>query len=405
MENINLENPEATQEENKVVEPEQKMPEVPKPQADQPGFWALFTGSFKMTLKHFLSYLKMTLILLLPFIAVGALISLLMAVAFAEEPASGTPKTPVAISQDAAEATTDTKEETKSDELFANPATKTATDTKTSADTGEGTSDTPSITDALKTVDGMKIDGTALDEFKSSTFGSAVSKTSATNLGSTSALSSGGPMTFMAFFSMAYAIFVLIFVVYEIVIILALTKLTVLINKKEELHYWQMIKWSFKKIGAYILLMIRAFFYTYSWIPFAILILGFILESMGINIDGPLKYPMFAIGIAWIVIFIIRIPRTIFAQYVLADRECTSKEALNDSINAATGHWWKVILYSLAYGILTMLGIMIIVWALGLIHQLISGIVGFILILAWTYASLMFIYKFYLMLKGLNSKA
>lgn len=328
-----------------------------------PGFWLLFKGSFNLTFKHILSYIKLTILLILPFIVIGGILFAVFNFALAA------PSTPSATTS-----TTQTATEKNA---------ATATDTS-------GTS--------LNWSDwGATNDTKAINNYLNSTAGA----------GTVSALGGFSVATLigmMGVFVVVYIIAFLVIILYEIAAILSFLKLTVLIDKGEDIHYWGMIKWAVKKIWSYILLMLRIFIYTFAWVPLAISILSIILGFAGLSVEGPIKYVYLILSLAGIVIMIIRTPRAAFAQYVLAEKDCTSKEALDDSIHAATGHWWKIVLYCLAFMIMVLFGIGIIAFALKYIHILASLVAGFVLMIFAMYLGLVFFYGLYRLLVALKKE-
>ncbi|PIZ73901.1 hypothetical protein COY07_01440 [Candidatus Peregrinibacteria bacterium CG_4_10_14_0_2_um_filter_43_11] len=146
----------------------------------------------------------------------------------------------------------------------------------------------------------------------------------------------------------------ILFGFYYLITILAFLRLTTLLEHMKPIQYRSIIEWSIKKLKSYLMLLLRIFWYTRIWIVFVAMIIftafPFIRHIGGMIVI--LNFLSMLLVFAALIYVVIRGPYTIFAKYALVDRDENSKNALDESIHIAHGHWWKIVIYSAALSIL-----------------------------------------------------
>ena len=145
-------------------------------------------------------------------------------------------------------------------------------------------------------------------------------------------------------FSTILLILMIPFILYQFFAMLAFFRLTALIDKREDISYGGILKWSLKKIGSFILLTLRIFIYTWAWLFFVILFI-------------PLIFPpaMFVLPFIYIILAFVVIVKglsTVMAQYALADKDCSSKEALQYSIEISKKRRAQIFAYMFVLGLI-----------------------------------------------------
>lgn len=204
-------------------------------------------------------------------------------------------------------------------------------------------------------------------------------------------------------------IFILLIALYQLIAILAFARLTVVIGKGEYSGEWSVIKWSIGKMGTYIALLIRILFYSFVWVPLLVLVVYTVInfltmmgsELIPMNSIVLINYILGAVGLISPIIVIIRMPRTLFANFVLADRECSSKEALGHSVEISIGHWWRIVLYLLGIGLLTGVVSGVLSTVIGKISVLAGGLVSIVLSVLIAFYMIIFNFGLYRMLGAL----
>jgi hypothetical protein len=311
-------------------------------QSGQPGFFDLVKISLVISLKSILKYIWLAIVLILPVIIVGALAGFLMArLSFAK------PQIP-----------SQAVENTVSHEV--------------SLPAEQGAGSLPATQDQLKPEGGSEVAPTAPAPTGSvGLWSNPTEGTPPTKVGNTSSFfgdtarptvesspSLGFQLPFLLLSGSAAVsgIFMLLILLYQMVVVLAFLRLTVLIEHGEALHFGQIVGWSFKKVGTFILMTLRVFVYSFVWVPLvgilAYTIFTF-LASREIPMPLWIPYGIGLLSLLSVPLIIFRAPKVMFAQYALADRECSSKEALLYSLQITKGHWWKTVLYILGMSFLS----------------------------------------------------
>ena len=307
---------------------------------EMPDFGELFKMSFKLFTQNWLNLIKLTFIYLLPLIVIGGLIYFFVGSASA---APGIPKTETATVEEVVDITiTDEAEPLTAEDGMAN-LVKTIDENldgdieNESISEGEDTTELPTPTlydenNVFTTSNAMIVgDGSELD-FQ---------------------FSGGGSSTLMGMFGLAAGAMLGIMLLLMIPIwlyggaaMLSHVKLVVTLSQSSEIQIGEIVKWGFKKLGSFIMLNIRIFIYTLAWVQFLIAFAQpFIINILGFSGMGIMGLASLVVGI----IVFIRTLRTYFSIYILAEKDCTSKEALNESVSTSKGHLGKIFGYGLLF--------------------------------------------------------
>jgi hypothetical protein len=153
-------------------------------------------------------------------------------------------------------------------------------------------------------------------------------------------------------------LFVLFVVFYQMIVVLSFARLTVLLERGEDVGTIPVVKWAIHKSGTYLMLVLRIFVYTLLWVPIVsvlvVTVLNFLAAAeIAIPGVGLLSFVFGLVSFVSVILSFVRAPRVLCAHYVLADRECASKEALGHSVEISMGHWWQIVLYLLGIGIVS----------------------------------------------------
>jgi len=201
-------------------------------------------------------------------------------------------------------------------------------------------------------------------------------------------------------------VFGLLVVLYQLIVMLSFTRLTVVLEKNEYVGAMPVVRWAIKHSGTYLSLVLRIFVYSTLWIPvvaiFAAPILGF-LSGAGILPASAMMIVNYVLGLAALLsipLALIRTPRTLFAQFVLADRECGSKEALDHSVEISIGHWWQIVIYLVGIGIVASLTSGILTSVIGKISPVAGGLVSIAFSFLITFYMVIFNYGLFHLLES-----
>ena len=399
METINTEKPAVAQ-----------VPDVPNNPQEDVGFVFLLKASFHIFKRNWLNFIKLTFVLIIPIIIIGAL--LFWFVGNSAKAAPSLPNSPADTGTVTEETTTIPDENvTPSDENTTPPVgdtvptagepvvggtdgvTETAPSDTGTADAGTAapintepaTTDTGAPVPTLYDTGSLEVTGSPNAVVGSIVVGGM--------LGSIFGLFTGALLIIML-------ILILPFIAYQIFVAMAHVRLTVLVTQEQEIKIGEILKWSLRKIGPFIMLSIRIFIYV-AW-PLLLFPILLLLPLIGIKI-GIMDFVSGLVGFAGMIYMIIKSPRCIFAQYALVEKDCTSKEALKDSIEASKGHWWKIIGYVLLLGLLITIINPIALAIFSKIHQLAGVTVSSLISLAGMYITMIFIYGLYNLCKMLNA--
>ena len=351
----------------------------------QPGFFDLAKISLILSFKNILKYIGLAIVLALPVIIVGALAGFLMArLSFAKPQMPTQPPIEAVVSEDVVlpdrqlPATAPLQEvpvvdpglNPGSDPLVENNPAETAPVESEGAIEPLGEPKAPSVWDS-----GAEGVGPSKTAETQGLFGdpNAVTGTQTPfNLGLVSKLFLSGSLALSG-------IFILLALLYQMVASIAFLRLTVLIERGEAIHFGQMVGWSFRKLGSFVLLAFRIFAYSFIWVLIVgMLIYTILTYASSLEISVPI-WVSYGIGLASLLsipIIIFRGPKVLFAQYALVDRECSSKEALLYSVQITKGHWWKTVLYVLAMSLLSALLVFAVQFAVLLLVPLAALIVS-----------------------------
>jgi hypothetical protein len=198
----------------------------------------------------------------------------------------------------------------------------------------------------------------------------------------------------------------LLAIVYNLVFMLSFARLTVVLERGEESGAIQMIKWAFRHVWTYLAVVLRIFTYTLLWIPivaiFAAPVFGFLGGAGILNASAMmiLSYALGLLALVSIPLAFIRMPRTLWAHFVLADRECESKEALDHSVEISIGHWWQIVLYLLGIGIVSSMVSGILSSVIGKINVFAGGLVSLFLSILVMFYVVIFNFGMYRMLES-----
>jgi len=202
--------------------------------------------------------------------------------------------------------------------------------------------------------------------------------------------------------------------IYYYFVVIPHIRLTILVNKGKKVDLLSIIKWSFKRLGSYIMLSLRTLIYIgWPMIVAGLLYVLYVLYLLvfegsmfvgGDSIGIALGIVLGMFGIFALIFAIIKMPRVVFGYYVIAEKECSSKEALNTSITASRGNWWKivgngllfVIIFGIASGILNEL--------FGIIHVVAENASIILLWFIIQYIGFIFYYGLYNLCKKRSSK-
>ncbi len=144
----------------------------------------------------------------------------------------------------------------------------------------------------------------------------------------------------------------------QIFVALTLLRLTAKLYNQENWNTKELAMWAWMNLLKYIGLILRIFGYTYAWL-FIISIFGYAIVSMlsilGVFPASGLSIANFILGLLTIVgifMMILRVPRSIFAQYTFAEGDTSGKQALIKSIQISEGNWLKIVGYMIGSGII-----------------------------------------------------
>ncbi len=359
-------------------------PAQPAPQQPQekPGFIMLLKASFQVFTKNWTHFLRLTLILALPFILIGGLL-------FMVAGSKAAPKVP-----------------------GAEPIVSETIEESAGADAEERT-----IGDIIETIEASQEEGVveateksleedlAIDDLGESRLideaGLVVGDDSidAMELGVNTSISKSafltGILAMMAGMMVILAILAIPLMLYYLMAILAMVRLAVLASQNQEIHLGEIIKWSFTKLFSYIWLSIIIGFYL-GWPFMATVVLLGVFQAIGLGNSTTIL--SFIMGAAALIYFIVVFPRVMFAQYALAELSTTAKEAFSASVSAAKGHWGKIVGYVLLFGILTAVASGIVTYSLKWTHE-VGYILNTLLSIFFSYISVIFYYGLYSLCK------
>jgi hypothetical protein len=211
-------------------------------------------------------------------------------------------------------------------------------------------------------------------------------------------LTQGGATALLIGFAVL-ALVVFIILLYQAFFMASLVKLTTVIDSGAKVEYLKIVKWGLRKAWDYFVLSLRILIYTFIWLPIvAMLAYTIIVFMMMAMAGGPnlsiLLSVMGLFGLFGIVMTIIRMPRVICAQYLLAEKETNSKSALTESIQITKGHWGVIVGYSIVFmlivGVLSYILTLLGGYASEFVGNMLSNVLGMI--------TLVFFYGFYKML-------
>jgi len=374
MENANLQNTGGTPQPVPLTPSEQPaVPQTAEPQTEplkKPGYWSLVGISFQIVFKNILQFLKLTLTLLIPVLVVGGLLFL-----FVDNQAQAAPKLP-----------TETKTAEATTEVTAPPpVVETEVAPKIENESGK-----PEIVKEAVSPSALPNgeDSNAkliyeLMKYKSETPSSRlITGLSGTTLGA-----------ILAKLKKVLTILSLPLTVYIFFAILAFIRLTVLIAQGQMIKIGEVLKWSLKKFGSYLFLLMRIFIYTFAWVCVIASIPNLFYSS---DLFAIIITIVYVIGFLLVVI---RGPRTLFSHYILAEKDCTSKEAMHESVKVSIGYWKIIISYWLSMIIMIQILGAIGFYLFQLIH-LIAGMVALsIFVLIGIYVTFVFMFALYNYLK------
>lgn len=183
-------------------------------------------------------------------------------------------------------------------------------------------------------------------------------------------------------FAFMGAIFI-VFIIYQLYAALVLLRLTTQLKQGAYQNAADVFKWAWSHFGGYIMLTLRILAYTYAWllilVGFGYAIVAISVSAGAFQLSGQtmnlINYAFGIAGIIAIALLIIRVPRSVFAQYAFAENGIASKEALKQSIAVSMGKWWKIVLYLLGSGLLLGLASGLLSYGLEMLHPYVS--VGF----------------------------
>lgn len=145
-------------------------------------------------------------------------------------------------------------------------------------------------------------------------------------------------------------------------------KFFILCSQEKEEPYLETIKWGLGKMGSNLMLFLRTFFYTFTWLLILIMI-GYSLSTVLIE-EGAVLLPSVLFLIALIgvgALILTRSIRAYFSMASLAEKDSDSKAALMDSIEMVKNRWWKTFGYTLLF-----------VFLPNFIYQILLGVLNFI---------------------------
>ncbi len=353
-----------------------------------PGFGGLFKMSFKLFTQNWLSLIKLTFIYLLPLIVIGGLIYFFVGRASA---APGIPTTETATTEEIADVDIETATLPPTEENGMEGIVETIDENFEDADS-EPVSDTE-----IAEVKAMELPTPTLyDE------NNVFTTTDATVVNDSADLNiqflGGGSGALIGMLGLATGAMLVIMLLLMIpiwlyggVAILSHVKLIVTLSQSSEIQIGEIVKWGFKKLGSFIMLNIRIFIYTLAWVQFLIAFAQpFIIKILGFSGMGIVGLASFVVGI----IVFIRTLRVYFSIYVLAERDCTSKEALDESISTSKGHLGKIFGYGLLFGLIFSVVPIIAVLLLGG-NEIPIILIYFITMIFAVYIGMFFFYGLY----------
>ena len=159
-------------------------------------------------------------------------------------------------------------------------------------------------------------------------------------------------------FSALFILIVPLAILYGLWIQLAFVRLTTNLKSGQPEGYGALLKWSLHRLLSYLMLQLRIFIYVGGWLFLIILLLYAGVGFMAGAQIGPsqlfsiLNFILGIAGLASVFFVIYRVPKTLFSPFVFAQENLSSSDALKQSVEVVTGHWWKTVLYVLGAGIL-----------------------------------------------------
>jgi hypothetical protein len=423
---------------------------------ENPGFFVLLKASLQILKQNWKHFVKMTLGLLIPALVLGGLI-FLVAMGF-QNKAHAAPSIPTQITDNTVTADKNTPTpvtDTIPPSTGANaPVNETATtpspdatipETVTTTKTGSSAPAATVSTDNSTTIQAQAIINTVEKMTGTKLTGNSQTNPSLLLNSGLSAipLQSGLLKGFGIFMGARLVVFLLsiLFIIYALVSTLAMIRLTVLVVQGGEIKIWGIIKWAFTKIGSYLMLSLRILFYV-SW-PTLLIMIGIMIvytitsfvsssgalygfvnnafaqsasffndpapnvaaqSTTGSNIIIIINYLLGLLGLLSILLIVYRAPKCIFAKFILAEKECSSKEAFQSSIVTATGHWWKIVGYSFLLGLIISICSGILVGIFSKISQPLGSVVSTLISIVGGYVAIIFSYALYNLCKMLNEK-
>lgn len=219
--------------------------------------------------------------------------------------------------------------------------------------------------------------------------------------GNPSGLSTGGSLDFMSLFVgglpfLAVSVFGLLAMIFlQMTLLLSFLRITAGISNGSLESVMSAVKWGFGKFGSYIALMFRIFIYSWMW---AAVLIGLVASFAAPFVGNAGVYLNYGAGLLFIILIpvaIVRVLRTIFAQFALADQDCTSKEALDLSIEISKGNWWKILGYLILLMIVVSAASLGVAIVIAFAHEVAGAIASVVIQLVMTIVSFIFQFGLY----------